>query len=193
VDPKEPQEPDEAGNINNVYISPPQPAKLPEEPKPSVSAVATKEPEVAAAIPEKESSPEVPAAVAEKTSMEGAKDTAASVVSYVASGLGAAFASVTGIDPINPQQVSYLYLPPVVMPRYLYPAIRRREGCEQYLMKPQIPLEDEKAKDVLESKFGRGVRWIDGQILTCPKQNKMRRKSSLHPSPMPWPRSPTSR
>jgi hypothetical protein len=39
--------------------------------------------------------------------MEGAKDTAASVVSYVASGLGAAFASVTGIDPINPRQVSH--------------------------------------------------------------------------------------
>lgn len=35
-----------------------------------------------------------------------AKDGTSSVFSYVTSGLGAAIASVTGHDPINPQQVS---------------------------------------------------------------------------------------
>ena len=89
TDPSEPQEPDEAGNINNVLATPPKPVLPTSEPPPAPA-------------------PSAPAV--EKTSIEGAKDTAVSVVSYVASGLGVAFASVTGIDPINPRQVSRVRL-----------------------------------------------------------------------------------
>ncbi|CAG7849223.1 SubName: Full=Uncharacterized protein {ECO:0000313/EMBL:CCA67999.1} [Serendipita indica DSM 11827] len=72
----EPTERDGSGNINNIYTSPTKP--IVQEVKDTASDLAD-------------------SALATKG--------APTITSYVASGLGAAIASVTGYDPINPQQI----------------------------------------------------------------------------------------
>ena len=72
----EPTERDGNGNMNNIYQSPPKP--LTQEVRETASDLAD-------------------SALATKG--------APTITSYVTSGLGAAIASVTGYDPINPQQV----------------------------------------------------------------------------------------
>jgi hypothetical protein len=80
-----PQEYDTLGNLNNVYTSPPKPASFPRVP-------ITSEPEAPKAV------------VAEATDSVLASHGTSSLVSYVTSGVGAAIATMTGIDPINSQQ-----------------------------------------------------------------------------------------
>jgi len=81
-----PQEYDRLGNLNNVYTSPPKPASLSRVP-------ITSQPEAPKAV------------VAEATDSVLASHGTSSLVSYVTSGVGAAIANMTGIDPINSQQI----------------------------------------------------------------------------------------
>ncbi|PVG04135.1 hypothetical protein CPB86DRAFT_721734 [Serendipita vermifera] len=84
--PHEPQESDNYGSYNNVYHSPPKPAP---------SAIYTAKSAAGTA-----------AAKVEDVAKDAAATTGtSSFVSYVTSGLGAAIATVTGVDPINPPQI----------------------------------------------------------------------------------------
>lgn len=86
--PTAPQEYDAQGNLNNTYISPP---------KPVVSGPP-------APVEEKEE----PKSTANEVKDSALATTGApTVFSYITSGVGAAIATVTGIDPINPQHVRF--------------------------------------------------------------------------------------
>ncbi|KAG8820659.1 hypothetical protein FRC17_010079 [Serendipita sp. 399] len=82
-----PQERDWRGNINNYYISPPSPAQLAPQPPASPAAEQTK------------------STVQTLADSAIAANGAPSITSYVASGIGAAIATVTGYDPVNPQHI----------------------------------------------------------------------------------------
>jgi hypothetical protein len=123
--PHEPQESDNYGSYNNVYHAPPKPA-------PSTIYTVTSAAGTAAAKVE-----------------DVAKDAAAtagapSFVSYVTSGLGAAIATVTGIDPINPPQVclfSFSLIAPIFWLCFFFFLASCTHGypCRSLWKNPRLP------------------------------------------------------
>lgn len=107
--PTEPQANDVEGNRNNVYTTPP---------KPQLSTIMDN--------------------VKQAGTNLAAKDGTSSVFSYVTSGLGAAIASVTGVDPINSQQVSSYFMVSLVAdyPVSFYHVFPRSEGYEPGTFEP---------------------------------------------------------
>lgn len=89
IDPSSPKEYTDNRYMNNVYTTPPNPAA---PSAPAATSPVTQEPEKATLV-------------SEATDSVLASHGAPGIVSYVASGVGAAIANVTGYDPINSQQI----------------------------------------------------------------------------------------
>ncbi|KIM20605.1 carbohydrate-binding module family 48 protein, partial [Serendipita vermifera MAFF 305830] len=92
-----------------------------------------------------------PSAPPATSSVEEAKGNATSIVSYVASGLGAAFATVTGIDPINPQQIRLEddKAKEVPVPDAQKAGPAPTAGAAQDPLVPEAPIDAKKPSDAL--------------------------------------------
>ncbi|KAH0587202.1 hypothetical protein J132_11185 [Termitomyces sp. J132] len=89
--PDQPIEPDHDGNINNMYIAPPQPENEPkgnDNPAPSDNIGS------------------LPQFAAHLADTVVAREGTSSALEYVASGFGVALNTVVGVDPVNPEQIA---------------------------------------------------------------------------------------
>lgn len=130
-----PTEPDNVGNVNNVYTSPPKPVEVVRAPDATAvtnGAVSEKTEPAAPAVADPSEAKVSDAAPSEGTTVTGedqtpapedatfsqfasdlvdtivARDGTSSALGYVASAVGAAIQSQIGVDPINSAKVSFL-------------------------------------------------------------------------------------
>ncbi|KAG6899768.1 hypothetical protein C0993_006994 [Termitomyces sp. T159_Od127] len=93
IHPEEPTESDEDGNINNMYIAPPQPD---DNGKPASAGAPGDAPRDTSQL------------VAHFADTITAREGTSSTLDYVASGFGAAVNSIVGVDPINAEQYALI-------------------------------------------------------------------------------------